>query len=120
VIFDNFISVQGPFLPLRCRGDRLSPAVATDHQSAERGEQAVTRNPTGHAVERSWTRTGTRIHGCIVVTWAKPTRMMGLGQKGQAKGRASLQSPRRHPRDTRRSVGSSLQRYTEMRNGVTP
>ena len=37
MIFDNFISVQVQFLPLRCRGDSISPAVATDHQSAKRG-----------------------------------------------------------------------------------
>ena len=36
-IFDNSISVQVQFLPLRCRGDSISPAVATDHQSAKRG-----------------------------------------------------------------------------------
>jgi hypothetical protein len=83
VIFDNFISVQVQFLPLRCRGDGISPAVATDHQSAERGSKAVTRHLTGNPVERSCTRTGTRIHGCIVVTWDKPTRMMGLGQRAR-------------------------------------
>jgi hypothetical protein len=53
LIFDNFIAVQVKFLPLRCRGDRRSPAVATDHQPAERGSKAVTRNPTGNPVELS-------------------------------------------------------------------
>ena len=53
MIFDNFISVQVQFLPLRCRGDGISPAVAIDHPSAERGSQAVTRNPPGNPVERS-------------------------------------------------------------------
>jgi hypothetical protein len=53
VIFDNLISVQVEFLPLRCRGERVSPAVATDHQSAKRGSKAVTWNPTRNPVERS-------------------------------------------------------------------
>ena len=53
MIFDNFISVQVQCLPLRCRGDSISPAVATDQQSAKRGSKAVTRNPTGNPVERS-------------------------------------------------------------------
>ena len=35
--FDNFTSVQVSFLPLRCRGKSVPPAVATDHQSAKRG-----------------------------------------------------------------------------------
>lgn len=44
----------------------------------------------------------------------------GLGPKGKDAGRASLQSTRIHPRDTRRRVGSDVQRHTEVRNGVTP
>jgi hypothetical protein len=45
--------------------------------------------------------------------------MIGLGQKGTEKGWAALQSPQRHPQETRRSVGSYLQQQTEIRNGVT-
>ena len=49
----NSICVQVPFLPLWCRDERVSPAVATDPQSAKRGSQAVTRHPTGTPVEPS-------------------------------------------------------------------
>ena len=62
MIFDNFISVQVPFLPLRCGGECISPAVATEHQSAKRGSQVVTRNPTGNPIEHSGRGTGTRTH----------------------------------------------------------
>src|SRR5712692_8324482 len=81
--FDNFISVQVQFLPLRCRGDSVSPAVATDHQSAKRGEKAVTQHPSGNPVEQNCVWTGTRIHVRIVVTLNKPTRIMGLDHKGR-------------------------------------
>ena len=120
MLFDNFIFVQVQFLPLKCRGESLSPAVATDHQSAKRGEKAVTWNPTRNPVEQSCIWTGTRIHVCIVVTLHKPTRIIGLGQKGTDKGWAVLQPTQRHPRETRRRVGSYVQWHTEMRNGVTP
>jgi hypothetical protein len=49
LIFDNLIFVQVKLLLLRCRGHSVSPAVATDHQSAKRGEKAVTRNRTGQS-----------------------------------------------------------------------
>ena len=118
-IFDNFISVQVEFLPLRCRGESVSPAGATDHQSAQRGEKAVPQHPTGNPVEQSGGWTGTRTHGRIVVTLHKPTRVMGLGQKGTDTGWAALHPTQRHPRETRRSVGSFTPRQTERRNGVT-
>jgi hypothetical protein len=102
-IFDHFLSVQVSFLPLTCRGESLSPAVATDHQSAQRGEKAVTQHPTEHPVEHTGVWTGTRIHGCIVVTLHTPTRMMGLDHKGRR--RAGRLSP--CPRDTPKQPGAA-------------
>ncbi len=93
---------------------------STDHQSQKRGEKVVTRHPTGNPIEPSCIRTGIRIHVCLVVSWPKPTRIIGLGQQGTEKGWAVLQPTQRHPRETRRRVGSYVQRPTEMRNGVTP
>ena len=46
--------------------------------------------------------------------------MIGDGQQGTDAGGAGLQPTQRHSRDTRRSVGSYVQRQTEGRNGVTP
>jgi hypothetical protein len=90
LIFDNFLSVQVSFLPLTCRGESLSPAGATDHQSAKRGYKAVTQHPTEHPVEHNCVWTGTRIHVCIVVTLNKPTRSIGLDHKGRRRaGRLS-------------------------------
>ena len=97
-IFDNFLSVQVQFLPLRWRGESISPTVATDHQSVKRGEKAVTWHPTRNPVEQSGVWTGTRIHVCIVVTLHKPTRSIGLGQNGTDRGWATLQSTQRHSR----------------------
>ena len=120
MISDNFISVQVQFLPLRCRGDSVSPWVATDHQSQKRGEKAVTQNPSENPVEQSGVWTGRRIHVRIVVTLNKPTRIIGLGQNGKAMGWAVLQPTQMHPRETRRRVGSFTPRQAERRNGVTP
>ena len=101
MIFDNLLSVQVSFLPLRCRGESLSPAVATDHQSAKRGEKAVPQHPTGNPVEQSGVWTGTRTHVRIVVTLHQPTRIMGLGQKARlGAGRLSIR-----PRDTPEKPG---------------
>ena len=44
---------------------------------------------------------------------------MGYGQKGTDRGCACLQATQGHSRDTRRRVGSYVQRQTEIRNGVT-
>jgi hypothetical protein len=85
-LYDNFIFVQVQCLPLRCRGECISPVVATDHQSAKRGSKAVPQNPTENPVEQSCAGTGRRIHGRIVVTWDKPTRIMGYGQNGKDQG----------------------------------
>ena len=120
MISENFISVQVQCLPLRCRDESVSPWGATDHQSHKRGEKAVTWNPIRNPVEQSCLWTGRRTHVCIVVTLHKPTRIIGVGQNGTEKGWAVLQPTQRHPRATRRRVGSFMQRHTERRNGVTP
>jgi hypothetical protein len=46
-IFDNLISVQVQFLPPKCKVDRIASGVVTDPQAPQRGEKAVTRNPSG-------------------------------------------------------------------------
>jgi hypothetical protein len=79
----------------------------------------VTRNPTGNPIELSGIWTGRRIHVRIVVTLNKPTRIIGLDQKGKDKGWAALQPTQIHPPETRRRVESFMQRQTGMRNGVT-
>ena len=119
-IFDNFLFVQVQFLPLRCREASVSPAVATDHHSAKRGDKAVPWNPTRTPAEQGCLWAGPRIHVGIVVTLHQPTRMMGVGHKAwRGAGRLSPR-PRSPPAETRRSVGSYGQRQTERRNGVTP
>ena len=57
----------------------------------------VTRNPTGNPVEQSCIRIGTRIHGGIVVTWDKPTRIIGLGQKARIRAGRVCSRPRDTP-----------------------
>ena len=95
------IAVQGQCLPLRWRGEGLSPWGATDHQSPKRGEKVVTQSPTENPVEQSGVGRGRRIHVCIVVRLHTPTRSMGLGHKGTEKGWAVLaaapETPPRHP-----------------------
>ena len=46
--------------------------------------------------------------------------MIGYGHTGQDRGGAGLQPTQRHPRDTRRRVGSYVQRHTAMGNSVAP
>jgi hypothetical protein len=53
MIFDNWIAVQVPFLPCKCRSDGISLEVATDPQSSKQGYKVVTRNPTGNPIEPS-------------------------------------------------------------------
>ena len=47
-IVENCLVVPGSCLPLRCRGERLAPGVATDHPSLTRGYQAVTQHAPGN------------------------------------------------------------------------
>ena len=53
------------------------------------------------------------------MTLNKPTRLIGLDQKGKAKGWAPRHVTQRHSRETRRSVESCPQYDTERRHGVT-
>jgi hypothetical protein len=53
LIVDNYRGVQVQFLSCRCRSERLSLAVATDHHSSKPGSTVGTRTPTGNALEPS-------------------------------------------------------------------
>jgi hypothetical protein len=97
---DNCISVQGRFLPLRCRADSITSGVATAHQSPKRGSMGGTRNPTAHPPEQSGLWRGRRIHGCLVVRRGQPPRSIGCGQqarRGAARGSHRRRAPPQHP-----------------------